>query len=128
MAMLAIGPDADHLVNISPDPSSLTYGLMDISHEDAGRVHDGENTMYKMRTSQKRKLNLSWSMPSAAEASAILQAVNPEYFFVKYFDVMGNEYQIREMYVGDRTAPFKYFELPDKGTRYVTLSFDLIER
>ena len=128
MAMLSIGLTAQTLVDITPDPSVLEWGLQDISHEDAGRVHDDGNTMYKMRTSQKRKLNLSWSLPTASQASAILQAVNPEYFFVRYFDPLDNEFQIREMYVGDRHAPFKYFQLPNSGTRYTTLSFDLIER
>lgn len=128
MTMLYVGTTSTNLTAISPDPSSLQYGLQDISSADAGRVHDGTNTMYKMRTSQKRKLNITWTMPSAAEASAIMLAFNPEYFYVKYWDVMDNQWETRQFYAGDRTAPFKWFQLPNKGTNLSTLSFDIIER
>ena len=127
MAMLAVGTSASNLVDISLDPSSLEWGLQDISASDAGRVQDAGNTMYKMRTSQKRKLNLTWTMPTRNQASQILKAFNPEYFFVKYFDPMDNEFQIREFYAGDRSAPFKWYNV-NGGTRFATLSFNIIER
>ncbi len=126
--LLAVGTTPESLTEIYPDPSALTYGLQDISASDAGRVHDGGNTMYKMRTSQKRKLNITWTLPTAAQASNILRAFNPEYVFVRYWDVMDGELQIREFYVGDRSAPFQWYQLDDKGTRMSTLSFDIIER
>lgn len=128
MAMLSVGPDPANLTDISLDPSSLQWGLQDISHSDAGRVQDAGNTMYKMRTSQKRKLMITWTMPTPAQASEILTAFNREYFYVKYFDPMENGWNIREFYAGDRTAPFKWFNLDRKGTRFTTLSFDIIER
>lgn len=124
MTMLWINGQA-----ISPDPSSMEWGLQDISASDAGRVQDAGNTMYKMRTSQKVKLNLTWTMPTAAQASAILQAVNPEYFTATYFDPMANAFQTKTFYVGDRSAPMKWYNLGGiQGTRYSTLSFDIIER
>ena len=128
MAMLSVGPDPANLTDISLDPSSLQWGLQDISHSDAGRVQDAGNTMYKMRTSQKRKLMITWTMPTPTQASEILTAFNREYFYVKYFDPMENGWNIREFYAGDRTAPFKWFNLDRKGTRFTTLSFDIIER
>ena len=128
MAMLSVGPDPANLTDISLDPSSLQWGLQDISHSDAGRVQDAGNTMYKMRTSQKRKLMITWTMPTPVQASEILTAFNREYFYVKYFDPMENGWNIREFYAGDRTAPFKWFNLDRKGTRFTTLSFDIIER
>lgn len=128
MAMLAVGPTSSSLVEISPDPSALTFGLQDISSADAGRVHDPGNTMYKMRTSQKRKLNLTWTLPTAEMATAILQAFNPEYFWVRYFDVLDGQLEVRQFYAGDRTAPFKWYEVPLKGTRLATVQFDIIER
>lgn len=123
MAMLRVNG-----VDISPDPSSMTWGLQDISAADAGRVHDAGNTMYKMRTSQKRKIQLTWTLLTAAQVAAILSAFNDEYFDVRYWDAMGNGWQTRTFYAGDRTAPVKWFGLSRKGTRYATLSFDIIER
>ena len=127
MAILAVGTSASNLTNISLDPSSMQWGLQDISASDAGRVQDAGNTMYKMRLSQKRKLNITWTMPTKAQAAEILQAFNPEYIFVRYFDPMENALNIREFYVGDRSAPFKWIDIMG-GTRLTTLSFDIIER
>lgn len=128
MSMLSVGPTASNLTDISPDPAVMTWGLQDISASDAGRVQDAGNTMYKMRTSQKRKLNLTWNYPTSEQAARILQAFNPEYVFVRYFDPMDGSYNVREFYVGDRSAPFKWFNLHGKGTRYSSISFDIIER
>lgn len=115
-------------VEIVPDPSSMTWGLQDISAADAGRVHDAGNTMYKMRTSQKRKIQLTWTLLTATQVAGILNAFNSEYFDVTYWDAMGDSLQTRTFYAGDRTAPVKWFGLASKGTRFATLSFDIIER
>lgn len=128
MPMLRVGTSANNLKAISLDPSGYEYGLQDISAADAGRVQDGNNRMYKMRTSQKRKIKLTWTLPTAAQVSEILQAFNPEYVYVSYFDFLDGKTEIREFYVGDRSAPLKWYELPRKGTRATTLSFDIIER
>lgn len=127
MQMLAVGQSPKELVEIHPDPSALSWGLQDISAADSGRVHDAGNTMYKMRTSQKRKLAITWTMPTAQQASTILQAFNPEYFYVRYWDVMDACYETRVFYAGDRSAPWKWHNV-NGGTRFATLSFDIIER
>lgn len=127
MAVLYIGESSGSTAAISPDPYKLEWGLMDVSSDDAGRVMDANATMYKERLCQKRKLNLAWREITNAQASAILQAVNPEYFYVRYWDVMDNQWETREFYVGDRSAPFRWFEILG-GTRYSEVSFDLIER
>lgn len=127
MAVLAVGTNSSNLHEISLDPSSLEWGLQDISASDAGRVQDSGNTMYKMRLSQKRKLNITWTMPTRAQAAEILNAFNPEYIYVRYFDPMENSYNIRQFYVGDRSAPFKWFDIMG-GTRLTTLAFNIIER
>ena len=127
MTVLYIGTTASSTTAISPDPYKLEWGLMDVSSDDAGRVMDANATMYKERLCQKRKLNLAWREITNAQASAILQAVNPEYFYVRYWDVMDNQWETREFYVGDRSAPFRWFEILG-GTRYSEVSFDLIER
>lgn len=127
-AVLAVGPNPYALVDVSPDPSACSWGLQDISSSDSGRVHDANNTMYKMRTSQKRKLSLTWAMPTDAEVARILQAFDPEYFYVRYWDAMDGRFEVRQFYCGDRSAPLKWHFLPGKGTRYSTLSFNVVER
>lgn len=127
MAVLYIGESSGSTAAISPDPYKLEWGLMDVSSDDAGRVMDANATMYKERICQKRKLNVAWREITNSQASAILRAVNPEYFYVRYWDVMDNRWETREFYVGDRSAPFRWFEILG-GTRYSEVSFDLIER
>jgi len=126
--MLYVGTNASQLIPIQPDPATLSWGLQDISSSDSGRTHDANTTMQKMRISQKRKLNITWTMLTDSQISVILKAFNPEYFYVRYWDAQDCEYQIRLFYAGDRTAPVKWFKLPIKGTRFATLSLNIIER
>lgn len=129
MAMLWIGTTPSNLVAVPLDPSSLEWGLQDVSASDAGRVHDANATMYKMLITQKRKLKLEWLNPTMEVAGTILRMVNHEYFYVRYFDVMDGAYETRQFYVGDRTAPFRWFGLDRPDARRLTkLSFDVIER
>lgn len=120
MSMISIGG------TVLPTPSSFTWGLQDNSASDAGRVQDATDTMYKNRTSQKRKLQLAWNGLSKEQTSAILQAFNPEYIDVTYPDAMSGTDETRTFYVGDRTAPIKIWTLNNK--RYEQLSFNIIER
>ncbi len=107
-------------------PSTFTWGLGDNSASDAGRVQDGNDTMYKNRTTQKRKINLGWNGITQAEAAQILQMFNPEYIRVTYWDAMDGCEETRTFYVGDRSAPVKIWVVGQK--RYQSLSFDIIER
>ena len=124
---LKVGTSVANLVALSKEPTKMDWGLQDISNADAGRVQDANNTMYKMRTSQKRKLNLEWSNLSIAEASEVLRAFDPEYVYVQYLDPKSGEYEIREFYTGDRSAPFRKIVLPS-GAVMTTVSFNIIER
>lgn len=130
-ASMQVGTTASNLVDIPVEPDGVSWGLMDISAADAGRVQDAGTTMYKDRVGQKRKLQLSWTNPTLAQASAILQAFNPEYVFVRYVDILAGGFQTREFYVGDRTAPFRQIDVYDatgRKSQMSTLSFDIIER
>ena len=109
-----------------PTPSSFSYTLADNSAEDAGRVQDGNDTMYKNRTTQKRKISLSWIGVDQDKISQILQMFNPEYISVTYWDALANAEQTRTFYVGDRTAPVTIWTVDTK--RYTSVSFDIIER
>ena len=126
-AVLYIGESESSVTAVSPDPYKCEYGLMDVSYDVAGRTMDAEATMYKQRICQKRKLNVAWRNIDAAAVSRILKAVNPEYIYVRYWDAMDGQWETRCFYVGDRSAPLRWFEILG-GTRYEELSFDLIER
>lgn len=105
-------------------PSAFTWGLTDLTDDDAGRTQDGK--MHKSRVGQKRKLSLGWNHPTKEETAALLQAFNPEYVQVTYPDSMSGEEEIREFYVGDRSAPVKIWTVQNK--LYEQISLELNER
>lgn len=105
-------------------PSVFEWGLNDVSPSDSGRTDDA--IMHKNRITQKRKIKLAWNNPTKEETAAILQAYNPEYIMMKYPDAMSGLNEVREFYVGDRTAPMKMWTIGNK--RYSQVSFDVIER
>ena len=119
---------ADVLIRVDgvdmPNPSRLNWSLQDVSIGDSGR--DDTGYMFKGRVCQKRKLELEWSAVSPSVASTILQAFNPEYINVRYFDPMANAWQIKNFYVGDRSAPVKIWSVNQKI--FETVKFDIIER
>lgn len=123
--MISVGISKDNLKKVKA-PTTFQWGLEDTSASDAGRVQDENDTMYKNRTSQKRKISLSWTGTTKEETAEILQAFNPEYIFVKYPDAMSGEDEIREFYVGSRSAPLKLWNVNNKY--YSSLSFNIIER
>lgn len=113
-------------VQIPVCPSEYSWGLSDVSDSDAGRVQDGNDTMFKNRTSQKRKLTLGWQALQPEDTAKILQMFNPEYVNVTYFDSMSGGIETREFYVGDRSASVKQWFVG--GRLYDKISFNIIER
>ena len=107
-----------------PCPSSFEWGLQDVSLGESGRTDDA--LMHKNRVAQKRKIAISYNGATMETCATVLQAINPEYITVKYWDVMNGQYESREFYVGDRSAPFKTFWAGNH--RVERLSFDIIER
>lgn len=127
---ISVGTTASSLSDMPIEPDAITWGLMDISSPDAGRTQDKNVTMHKMRTAQKRKLSVSWTNPTFAQASQIVQAFNPEYVYVRYKDLLVGGWRTAKFYTGDKNSPFRQISLsdPDGGkTVMSTLSFDLIE-
>ena len=121
MAEIMITVDGQAL----PCPSEYTWGLQDVSAGESGRTDDA--LMHKNRVAQKRKLQLSWQGLDWENTARIMQAVNPEYIHVRYPDMLSGTYETREYYVGDRTAPVKYWRVgADKMIEKI--SFDFIER
>lgn len=109
--------------NVLPCPSVFQWGIQDISSSESGRTDDA--IMHKNRIGQKRKISLQWNGLTRSDMAKILQAVNPEYIDVTYPDAMSGDDETRTFYVGDRTAPVKYWWIGNQ--RYETLSFDIIE-
>ena len=107
-----------------PNPSKMQWGLQDVSIGDSGR--DDSGYMFKGRVTQKVKLEVSWNAVTPAVASQILNAFNPEYINVRYFDPKENAWQIKNFYVGDRSGNVKIWTV--KSKIYETIKLDIIER
>ena len=107
-----------------PCPSEYTWGLQDVSAGESGRTDDA--LMHKNRVAQKRKLQLAWVGLDWQQTAQIMQAVNPEYITVTYPDMLSGQYEVRTFYVGDRTAPVKFWWTNRKMIEKI--SFDFIER
>ena len=103
-------------------PSVFQWALQDVSASDAGRTEDA--LMHKKRIAQKVKLTLAWNNIDTDDASAILNAFNPEYISVKYLDPKEGEYVTKTFYVGDRSAPAYSTRL---GV-WQNVSFNIIEQ
>ena len=126
MAMLWVGASASALTPVPHDPSTMSWGLQGVNASTAGRTLDSNATMHVDRITEKRKISLGWKMLNESDTSAILTMFDPEYFYMRYWDAMDGRWEVRRFYVGDRTAPLKWFKT-FTGTRYETLSFDVIE-
>jgi len=106
-----------------PDPSSLQWGIQSVSASNAGRSMDGK--MHVELVTRKRKLELSWSGVDFATTAEILQAFNPETFWVEYMDAQTGQREKKQFYVGDRTAMVHSYA---EGYRwYSTVAFNIIE-
>ena len=105
-----------------PDPSSLQWGIQSVSDPNAGRTMDGK--MHVNLVTRKRKLELSWKGIDFNDTAAILQAVNPETFWVRYHDALINDYVKKEFYVGDRTSMVQSYA---PGFQRNDVAFNIIE-
>lgn len=105
-------------------PSKFGWSLMDISAADSGRV-EADALMYKNRVAQKEKIELEWAGVTTAEASAILNAFQDEYFTVTYHSPLTNGDVTKTFYRGDATAPYYWWV---DGGRMENVAFSIIER
>ena len=103
-------------------PSYYLWKLEDVSAADAGRTED--TRMDKMRLGQVCGVELKWNNVTTTEASAVLQAFNPEYITVVILDPLIGRYTEHEFYVGNRSAPLYNAELG----LWSNIAFNLIER
>lgn len=105
------------------DPSVMQWSLQRVSAPDAGRTLDA--VMHVEQVAVKRKLELAWNNITAAQAAVIIQAANPEYIQVKYFDYLDNKYETRKFYTGDQQIPVYTFQADKKIVSNV--AFNIIE-
>lgn len=105
-----------------PDPSKLQWGIQSVSKSDAGRDMSGK--MHVNLVTRKRKLELEWAGADFDTTEEILKAVNPEKFWVEYYDALQNDRVQKQFYVGDRTAMVTSYV---EGYRRNDISFNIIE-
>ena len=105
-----------------PTPTSFEVGVMDISK--AERNANGKMIIERVAT--KRKLFLTYAYMTESQASLILKAIAPTFYFVTYIDPQDKVKKTGSFYCGDRQlGMLDYF---DEVPRYKDLSFNLIER
>jgi len=92
-------------VSLPASPSSFQVTVLDLDDAEATkRTADG--TMHRDRIAVKRKIDMTWGPLNWSDTSAILQAVQNEFFQCTYPDPMSGQLETRTFYVGDRVAPF----------------------
>lgn len=107
-----------------PCPSKFDIGIQDVSDPDAGRDLSGR--MWKGKVAQKITIDVAYPYPTPDVVSKVLNAIEPEYINVTFEHPRTMEATTIECYVGDRSAPYKFWWVGNK--RFETLSFRLIER
>lgn len=118
MSMIAVGG-----VNL-PSPSKFEWNIQDVSLGESGR--DDTGYMFKARVTRKRKINLEWQGVKPSVAKTLLEAFQPEYVNVTYFDPLDGASATRTFYTGDQALPVKIWSTDNKI--YETVSFNIIER
>lgn len=106
-----------------PQPYKYEWSLQRVSAGESGRSDDA--IMHVNQVAQKRKIQLAWRAQTTAQTKMILQAFNPEYINVRYFDMLENTYAIRKFYTGDRQAPVQMWWTGRKVIETITV--DIIE-
>lgn len=96
----------------------------DISGTNAGRTQD--TIMHKNRIGEKRTLSLGWTNLTKNEITEILNAFEPEYVNVTYWDPLAGIDVTKSFYTGDIDAEVRWW--CSGKERYSSLDFDVIER
>lgn len=120
--MIMVGTTSTSLTAL-PAPYKYEWSLQRVSAGESGRSDDA--VMHVNQVAQKRKIQLAWRTKTPTETSAILQAVNPEYIWVRYWDMLNAQYETRKFYTGDRSAPVSIWNTGKKIIETITV--DIIE-
>lgn len=91
-------------VEIASYPAEFSVKVLDLDNaETTTRTADGK--MARDRIAVKRQIEMSWPVIEWADLSAVMQAMQGEFFTFTYPDPMTGTQQTKTFYVGDRTAP-----------------------
>lgn len=94
-------------VEIAAYPSNFSVTILDLDDADTTtRTADG--TMTRDRIAVKRQIEMSWPALSWEKLSAILTAMQNEFFEFTYPDSMTGRYETKTFYVGNRTSPIAF--------------------
>jgi len=89
---------------IASYPSKFTVSVMDLDDaETTTRTADG--TLSRDRIATKRQIEMGWPALTWEKLSAVLTAMQDEFFEFYYPDPMTGQYETKTMYVGNRQAP-----------------------
>lgn len=106
-------------------PSSIEVTYQDYDSSESNRNAKGELIRERVRAGVRR-LDVSWKVLYADEMAKILNAVEPVFFKVRFFDPKTATFQTATMYVGDRKPVF--YTLRDDKIIYTDFSIPLIEK
>ncbi len=110
-----------------PDPKSITWGLQDLD-DDEGTGRGADGNMVRDRVAVKRKLTIQWGILTTTDLSFILNAIDDEFFTVKYLDAKDGKARTSTMYVGDRSAPMLMRDIYTGEWLWQSLSANFIEQ
>lgn len=115
-------------VNLLPylAAEGLRWKLSDLDAPDAGRTLDG--VMHRNRVAQKVDIECACRPLTTAEASIVLQAINPEWVTVVYDDPRLGTTATKTMYSNNRPAAFLQQNWAGNGYVWTGITFPLIEQ
>lgn len=116
MALISVGGVA------LPTPSGYSSGIMDLTHSE----RNARGTMISEFIARKYKIEMVWNFIEADELSALLTAIDEQFFTVEYLDQKTNTYKTGTFYKGDRTIPL--FDFLSEVPRYKEVAMNFIER
>jgi hypothetical protein len=105
-----------------PAPSSYLTSQQDFTKI----LRNARGTMIGEFISRKAKIEMSWNFITEDNMSLILNAIDPLFFNVKYWDSKTKAYRTSLFYKGDRTSPL--LDRLSDVNRYKDFAFNIIER
>lgn len=104
-----------------PTPNEFQVGYMDISKAE----RNASGRMIIERIATKRKLFITYSYLTQAQASLVLRTISPTYYTVTYYDPLDGQMKSGSFYCGDRQLGF--IDYQNGIPRYKDFNFNLIE-
>lgn len=92
-----------------PEPSQYSFPMQDALGES---VYNENGELFRDRIRQGiATIELAWVV-DGGQAKTLLDAIKPDKVSVKFFDPRENDFQTKEMYVGDRSCELVKFQHP----------------